>query len=111
MRAAHDSFLSDAESILATAAISGAETAYTVLIGHDGGLNLLADNDWPLDRLAAESGARRAYRVKREGGRVRVDGRAGTRACTVSTEPGVVVARRMLEGPALYCLAPRAGAG
>ena len=34
----------------------------TVLIGPDGGIQILTENDWPLERIAEERGSQRAYR-------------------------------------------------
>ena len=107
MRPPHDQFLEDAASILATAveaARGGEETGYTLLIGHDGGLQMVAGSDWPLDTLAADRGAQRAYRVSRAGSQVCVEGRAGARKCSVSSEPPAAVARGMLGAPGLYRL-------
>jgi hypothetical protein len=104
MKPARDRFLEDAASILTTAEQAEGETGYTLLIGREGGLELVAESDWPLERLAAERGAERAYRVTHAGGRVAVEGRQGARRCTVASEPMAAVARRMLGGPALYRL-------
>ncbi|MEP7366275.1 MAG: hypothetical protein ABI972_23705 [Acidobacteriota bacterium] len=104
MRPARDRFLDDAASILATAESGGVETGYSLLIGRDGSLHMVADSDWPLDSLAAHHGAERAYRVSQQGPQVCVEGRAGARNCKVSSEPMAAVARRMLSSPGLYRL-------
>jgi hypothetical protein len=57
----------------------------TVLIGQDGGIQLCADSDWPLDSLARERGARAAYRVTTHGAMVRVEGREGLRTCVLES--------------------------
>jgi hypothetical protein len=53
----------------------------TILIGQDDGIQILADSDWPLDSLAAHHGAKAAYRVTQQNGKVRVEGHEGHRSC------------------------------
>ena len=55
----------------------------TVLIGRDGGLQMCADSDWPLDSLMLDRGARTGYRVSPREGSVRVEGREGLRRCVL----------------------------
>ena len=78
-------FIEHAEQIFAaakTATLRGeACTEMTILIGKDGGIQLLADSDWPLDPLAVHHGARAAYRVCQRNGEIRVEGREGDRSC------------------------------
>ncbi len=100
-----DTFLSDAGSILGTAESAAGGTDYTLLIGGDGGLTMLAESDWPLERLAAERCARRAYRVSHGASGVTVDGVEGGRRLRMGSEPMRAVARRLLSAPALYLLA------
>ncbi len=71
---------------LLEAAVSGPATAeMTVLIGHDGTIQLCADSDWPLDSLARERGAKSAYRVRPHRGGVRVEGCEGFQTCVLET--------------------------
>ena len=93
-------FFDDAKGIF-----EAAESAYRsgqsvsdtiVLIGPDGAIEMLAGSDWPLDRLAAERGAERAYRVGEAGGRVRLEARAGSRTCRLESESPGQVARQLL---------------
>ena len=101
-------FLEDAEEILATAeAASGASenpTNFTILIGREGHIHMLADSDWPLASLEAHHGTQTAYRVSRRNGRVAVEGRSGMRFCHLQAESPQLVARRLLAGPTA-CLA------
>ena len=53
----------------------------TVLISRDGGIQMCADSDWPLDSLMLDRGARTGYRVTPRKGSVRVEGREGLRRC------------------------------
>jgi hypothetical protein len=96
-------FLSDAEAILdAARAASGAlsePSNFTILIGPNGGIHMLADSDWPLASLEAQHGARTLYRVSRTRGRVAVEGRSGNERCRLESEPPRSVARRLLAGP------------
>jgi len=55
----------------------------TVLIGRDGGIQMCADSDWPLDSLMLDRGARTGYRVSPRRGSVRVEGREGLRRCVL----------------------------
>ena len=55
----------------------------TVLIGRDGGIQMCADSDWPLDSLMLDRGARTGYRVSPRRGSVRVEGREGLKRCVL----------------------------
>jgi hypothetical protein len=68
----------------------------TILIGTEGGIQMVADSDWPLDRLLAHRGAQMAYRVGERNGTVRLDGRSGWQTCRLETAPR---AREALWGP------------
>lgn len=103
---ARDPFLHDAAAILDTASQSAEPTRYTLLIQSTGQLHLIADSDWPLDRLAAERGALRAYRVSNTSSGVFVEGLQGSRTCRVTAQPPAAIARRLLNAPALYNLTP-----
>ena len=94
-------FLDDAQSIFdaaqAVSASGQVVTEFTMLIGPEGGIHMLAASDWPLERLMAERGARTAYRVLERHGKVRVEGRAGSQACRLEGESPGQVARRLLN--------------
>lgn len=78
-------FAEQAQSLLDAAlmAIERGESCQemTVLIGRDGGIQMYADSDWPLDSLMLDRGARTGYRVSPRRGSVRVEGREGLRRC------------------------------
>jgi len=80
-------FAEQAQSLLdaALAALERGESCaeMTVLIGDDGGIQMCADSDWPLDSLMLDRGARTAYRVLPRRGSVRVEGREGLRRCVL----------------------------
>ncbi len=78
-------FAQRAQELLEAALAGPASTEMTVLIAHDGAIQLCADSDWPLDSLARERGARSAYRVSARNGGVRVEGREGLRTCLLES--------------------------
>ncbi len=78
-------FAQRAQELLEAAVSGPSVTEMTVLIGHDGAIQLCADSDWPLDSLARERGARSAYRVSSNQGGVRVEGREGLRTCILES--------------------------
>ena len=68
----------------------------TILIGTDGGIQMIANSDWPLDSLALERGAKSAYRVSERGGRVRVEAREGYSRCVLESNTTACAARLLL---------------
>jgi len=80
-------FAEQAQSLLdaALAAIERGESCQemTVLIARDGGIQMCADSDWPLDSLMLDRGARTGYRVSSRRGSVQVEGREGLRRCVL----------------------------
>src|SRR5207302_11352984 len=95
-------FLTNAERILETT-LSG-EGEVSILIGHDGAIRMLLDSDWPLETLHSHHGARAAYRVRRSGGQVRVEGKSATTRCLLQSEPIGVVPIRLLRDQPRYIL-------
>jgi hypothetical protein len=77
----------------------------TILISDEGGIQVVADCDWPLDSLQAHHGARMAYRVSQRASMVRVEGRAGSRTCLFETEKPERAARLLLNQSPNYNLA------
>jgi hypothetical protein len=78
-------FAQRAQELLETALRGPQASEMTVLIGSDGGIQLCADSDWPLDSLVRERGARSGYRVTAKGGCVRVEGREGLQTCILES--------------------------
>ena len=80
-------FTEQAQSLMdaALAALERGECCQemTVLIGREGGIQMCADSDWPLDSLMLDRGARTGYRVSPRRGSVRVEGREGLRRCVL----------------------------
>lgn len=84
-----------------------APTPLTFLIGVEGGIRIVADSDWPLDSLQREHGARMAYRITPEKGRLSVDGREGSRTCHLEADPPARTARMLLNArPQTWNLIP-----
>jgi hypothetical protein len=94
-------FLDDAQRIFEAAqtvsAAGQAVTEFTVLIGQEGGIQVVADSDWPLERLRAERGAWSAYRVAERHGRLSVEGSRGHQVCRLESESPRQTARRLLN--------------
>jgi hypothetical protein len=94
-------FAQRAQELLDAAVKGPSVSEITVLIGHDGAIQLCVDSDWPLDSLALERGARSAYRVRSDRSGVRVEGREGLRTCILESPHFKKMAhleRRAVEG-------------
>lgn len=80
-----DSFLTDAESILDTAVSAvrsgNSPTEMVILTGVRGGVQILAECDWPLESIRTERSATSAYRVFAQDSVVVVEGRQQGRTC------------------------------
>ncbi len=79
-------FFEQAASLLEaaeTAAESGQPTSdWTIVVAREGGIRMLAGgSDWSLEALEQEHAARMVYRICRQRGAIRVEGRAGARTC------------------------------
>ena len=104
------SFLDNAERILQTAESvrdgGPVEPDWTIMYVPEEGIRMVAGNDWPLESLQAHYGAQMVYRVQQQESMVRVEGRAGSRACLLESEKPKVVARRLLPDRRDYLLIP-----
>ena len=107
-------FLDNAESILATAESvregGPVEPDWTILYVPEEGIRMLAGNDWPLESLQAHYGAQMVYRIQQQESTVKVEGRAGSRACLLESAKPNGVARRLLPDRRDYLLIPEASA-
>jgi hypothetical protein len=90
------SFAEQAERILETAESGPDCTPMTILLGRDG-IRLIADSDWPLDSLLWHHGADSAFRVQPHQGRIRVEGREGSRRCLLESNSPIQTARLLLN--------------
>lgn len=73
-------------------------------MGPAGRIDMVAASGWGLEALRRERGADMAFRVGSRGGRVAVEGRAGSRACRLESETPAAVARRLLGAPACHAI-------
>jgi hypothetical protein len=93
-------FWTDAENIFETArqaSQSGSpDCDWAILIGPQGDIRMLDACGWALPSLAAQHGAQTAYRVTREGGQVRLEGRRGSETCLLRSESPAATARHLL---------------
>ena len=65
---------------------------------------------WALDGLAAEHGAQTIYRVTRERGDIRLEGRAGSRTCLLRSESPAATAGHLLAStPSAIMISKPAG--
>ena len=60
-----------------------------ILVGRDGGIHMLADSDWNIERLREHHAAAAAYRVTRHAGRVEVEARTAGQSCMLRREEPV----------------------
>lgn len=81
---------------------------WTIFIGPDGGLEMIAGVENPLDSLAWSRGARMAWQVKHPDGGVRVEGLAARERCRLESESPRQTARMLLGTTGMYQLASAA---
>lgn len=100
------SFLVDnARRLAEVAQTKGAgESAWTFMIGPEGGIEMVAGADEPLATLIVSRGAKAVWRVRREAGVIRVEGRMGGERCLIeqpapagSGQTGLLSSSRMYE--------------
>ena len=72
----------------------------TILIDWAGAIRVVAASDWPLQSLQAEYGARLAYRVTEEQGRVRVEGRSVSESCLIESSSAAAARTILHQGRA-----------
>jgi hypothetical protein len=76
---------------------------WTILIGARGGIQVMEAGGWALPSLLAHHGAHTAYRISRQCGNVKLEGRSGSTVCVLRTEPPAETARHLLNAvPAGY---------
>jgi hypothetical protein len=93
-------FWADAENIFETAiqaAQSGSpDCDWAILIDPQGGIRMVEAAGWALPSVLAQHGGETAYRVTRESGQVRLEGRRGSQTCLLRSEPPATIARHLL---------------
>lgn len=101
-----DALLSNARRLLDTAADSVAcglgGGDWTVFIGPEGGLQMIAGRETALDSLAWSHGATAAWQVSRSGGRVRVEGQCSRERCLLEARVPDGITRRLLNDTRMY---------
>ena len=101
-----DALLSNARKLLETATdsvecgLGGGD--WTVFIGPEGGLQMIAGTSTGLASLEWSRGATAAWQVSRSGGRVRVEGQAGRERCLLESQAKDGTARRLLNDCRMY---------
>jgi hypothetical protein len=96
-------FLDNAERILEVAQAGVDEPQdLAIVIESRGGMRMLAAPDSPLAALLAESGAAMAFRIRREAGNVRVEGRSATETCMLERRSATRSARELLRDQPRY---------
>lgn len=78
-------FFDCAHEILETATAAGDPSEATILITAEGGVRILSESDWPLERLVAHHGAQSVYRISTRAGKIAVEGRSGTESCRLES--------------------------
>lgn len=93
------------DAAVAASGLGNATPNMTVLINWQGGIHLIADSDWPLERLAEDRGARTAYRVQHDSGRIAVEGRQAGSTCRLETESAARRYQHIFRDSPRYSLA------
>ena len=106
------SLLENARRILDTAVAAshaGAETSdWTFFVGPEGGLELIAGSETPLDSLTWSRGARMAWQLRHSPDGIHVEGRAGPERCHLEADSPNHSARAVLGSGRFYQLLPKA---
>lgn len=97
--------LKHAEEIFEAAQSGEQDCDFSILIHSNGGIHMLAGSDWSLEPLRIHHGAQAVYRVKRSGGRVRLEARSADESCTLEAAPPAT--RLSWPAPALAADFPR----
>lgn len=71
-------------------------TDWSIMIGSEGQINMVAASNWPLESLRAEHGASQAYRVHEQGGRIQVQGKDESRDLLIFSAHPSQLLRRLL---------------
>jgi hypothetical protein len=104
-------FLENAAGIFEVAEQAGRDpnaSDWSILVGAEGAIHMIAASDWPLDSLQAHHGAQMAYRVSQHAGSVRLEGRAGARTCLFEAAKPDGAARLLLANSCFYRVIPAA---
>ncbi|MBI5280480.1 MAG: hypothetical protein HY858_02270 [Candidatus Solibacter usitatus] len=75
---------------------------WTIFVGPEGGMQMIAGGEGPPEHLHWSHGARSAWRVSRQGAKVRVEGSSGKQRCMLESAARDGVVRRLLDDVRLY---------
>jgi hypothetical protein len=104
-----DGLIENAQGLLemaAQAAVAGPEAGeWTVFVGPEGGLRMIAGRECDPASLAWTHGASRAWRISRKGSMVRVEGVMGPHRCLLESPAPNALPHRLLADLRLYALA------
>ena len=75
---------------------------WTVFIGPQGGLQMIAGREQSIESLTWSHGATSAWQISRQGERVRVEGRGGDERCLLESTARDGAMRRVLSEVRLY---------
>jgi len=102
------SLIENARRILDTAIEAGQSgldaSDWTIFVGPEGGLEMIAGAETPLDSLTWSRGARMAWQLRHNGDAIRVEGRSPLERCRLETESPSRAARMLLGSGRLYQL-------
>jgi hypothetical protein len=101
-------FFENANEIFEAASAASGSSALTILITPAGQIRIVDGADSPIDSLQAEHGCRTAFRVSRDAGRVRVEGRDGATRCTLENSRKSINTLGLFHDFPAYTLAPAA---
>jgi hypothetical protein len=101
-----NSLIENAQRILDTAVDAGQSglksSDWTIFVGPEGGLEMIAGAESPLDSLTWSRGARMAWQLRHAGDGIRVEGRSALERCRLETEAPSRAARMLLGSERLY---------
>jgi hypothetical protein len=98
-------FLHQAQDLFATArAAAGEDCNWSLVVGRDGGIQVVDGAAWGLESLREHHGARAVFRVERTGGEVRLEGTNGAERCRLQVDTPAAWARRALRDAPCYRL-------
>jgi len=109
-----EAFWTDARSLFETACRASdsglPDCDLAILVSEQAGIRVMEADGWELASLRAHHGAQAVYRITRQGGSVKLQGRRGAMACLLHTEPPADIARQLLNAvPAGYLQSAGAG--
>lgn len=93
------------EAALAAARAGGSDDGWTVFLGPEGGFQMIAGAEMEPAALAWWRGARAVWQVRRQGGRIRVEGWAGGQRCLLEAPAPQRAVAALISEQRLYAAA------